>query len=148
MFNKMVMFAVSLASRGLSSKKIDEPTKQLRALSCFGYGDIPACPYLMESKIPGKHYCGKCECGDHRHTWLLKDSKEYSKLDYPRLNCPIFMPGFSNYDPNRYESKTSERKKKIEEFDPNNLQFIKITIGHNPLKEKLAEEINKVIDNS
>lgn len=148
MFSKMVMFAASLASRGLSSKKIDEKTKQLRVLSCFGHDSISSCPYLKKSKNNVNHYCDKCGCGDHKHTWLIKDSVNYSKLDYPRLNCPVQMPGFSNYDPNFYNDDIRERKKQIENFDPQNLQFIQITIGNNPLKEKLAEEINKIIQDS
>ena len=35
MFQKMMMFAASLASRGLGNKKTDIQTKQLRVLSCF-----------------------------------------------------------------------------------------------------------------
>jgi hypothetical protein len=50
MFKKMVMFAAALASRGVSSKKIDEQTKQLRVLSCFGHGDIPQCPTFFSAK--------------------------------------------------------------------------------------------------
>lgn len=148
MFKKMVMFAASLASRGLNSKKIEDKTKQLRVLSCFGHGDIQPCSYLRKSSTEGKHYCGKCGCGDSQRTWLLKDSSEYSKLDYPVLHCPLHMPGFSNYDPNLYDSKNKERKQKIEEFDPENLQYIKITVGSHPLQEKIAEEIKKVVDNS
>lgn len=144
----MMMFAASLASRGLNFKKIDKQTKQLRVLSCFGHGDIEPCVYLKQSFFPGKHYCSKCGCGDSNRTWLLKDSSEYSKLDYPILHCPINMPGFTNYDPNLYDVKSKERKQKIEEFDPENLQYIQITIGSNPLQEQISEEINKVIDNS
>jgi hypothetical protein len=148
MFSKMVMFAASIASRGFNSKKIDESTKKLRALSCFGHGEIPACIHLKPSKIKGKHYCGKCGCGDHRHTWLIKESKYYSKLDYPKLDCPLKMPGFSNYDPNAYEPETKARKQDIENFDPDQLQFIQITIGSNPLQEKIMEDLNKVIEDS
>jgi hypothetical protein len=148
MISKMVMFAASLASRGISSKKIDIPTKQLRALSCFGHDSIPACPYLMQSKNKKNHYCGKCGCGDHRHTWLTKESKEYSKLDYPKLNCPVKMPGFTNYDPNFYNDDIRERKKQIQEFDPSDLHLIQITIGFNPIQEKIQEELDKMIEDS
>lgn len=148
MFKKMMMFAMSLASRGLDSKKIDEKTKQLRVLSCFGHGDIPSCSYLKKSSFGEKHYCGKCGCGDSQRTWLLKDSTEYSKLDYPVLHCPLHMPGFSNYDPNFYDSKNRERKEKIENFDPDQLKYIQITVGSHPLQEQINEEIKKVIDNS
>lgn len=129
MFKKMVMFAAALVSRGLSSKKIDLPTKQLRVLSCFGHDNIERCPHLKISKYPNKHYCGKCGCGDKPNTWLLKESSEYSKLDYPILDCPMKMPGFHNYDPNFYTSETRKRKKLIEDFDPENLKYIQVTIS-------------------
>lgn len=148
MFKKMMMFAAALASRGLDSKKIDEQTKQLRALSCFGHGDIPACYYLRASHTAGKHYCGKCGCGDQPRTWLIKESTEYSKLDYPNLQCPLKMPGFTNYDPNFYDPKNKERKLKIEEYDPENLKYIQITIGTHPLQEKIMDEVNNIIKNS
>lgn len=148
MFKKMIMFAASLASRGLDNKKTDKETKQLRALSCFGHEDIIACPFLRNSRTPGKHYCGRCGCGDNKNTWLLKDSTEYSKLDYPVLNCPIQMPGFSNYDPNFYISEIEYRKKQIEDMEPENLQFIQVTIGGDEQKEKIMDSLNKIIDNS
>ena len=148
MFKQMVMFAASLASRGISSKKIDEPTKQLRVLSCYGHGDIPPCPYLQLSKNRKNHYCGKCGCGDHKHTWLIRDSESYSKLDYPKLNCPLNMPGFTNYDPNFYDKDSKKRKQQIEDFDPNNLQFIQVTVGSNPLQEKINDQLNKMIEDS
>ena len=102
--NKMSMvksFATALTSRGLTDKKTSPASKQLRVLSCFGDADrggvLPPCEHLKESKTPGKHYCGGCGCGDKPHTWLMSTGKEYSKLDYPRLNCPSNMPGFTNY---------------------------------------------------
>ena len=148
MFKKMVMFAAALASRGLSSKKINLPTKQLRVLSCFGHDNIEKCPHLKISKYPNKHYCGKCGCGDKPHTWLIKNSNEYSKLDYPVLNCPVKMPGFSNYDPNFSTPEIKYRKEQIENFNPENLQYIQVTIGVNEEKEKIMDSINKIIDNS
>ena len=56
----MIMFAASLASRGLSNTKTDIPTKQLRILSCFGGGSLTTtCPFLKQSDVEfTKHYCG------------------------------------------------------------------------------------------
>ena len=129
MFKKMVMFAAALASRGIENKKIDLPTKQLRVLSCFGGDGIDQCPYLKLSKNETNHYCGKCGCGDHKHTWLVKNGTSYSKLDYPKLECPLKMPGFSNYDPNFYTTEIKDRKEKIEDYDPEKLSFIEVTIN-------------------
>ncbi len=130
MFSKMISFAMALASRGFDNSKIDIPTKQLRSVSCFGYKDIPPCIHLKESSTKGKHFCGGCHCGDKKHTWLLKNSGEYSKLDYPKLNCPLSMPGFSNYDPNI----KNVRKELIEKLDPEELKFVEVTVGDLPIK--------------
>lgn len=94
-------FATAVASRGLQDNKVNIPLKQLRVVSCFGtekYGGVlPPCEHLKESTTPGKHYCGGCGCGDKEGTWLMSEAEKYSKLDYPKLNCPLAMPGFSNY---------------------------------------------------
>lgn len=94
-------FATAVASRGLQDNKVNIPLKQLRVVSCFGtekYGGVlPQCEHLKESITPGKHYCGGCGCGDKEGTWLMAEGDKYSKLDYPKLNCPLAMPGFSNY---------------------------------------------------
>lgn len=95
-------FASAIASRGLTNKKIGTSEKQLRVLSCFGNahlgGQLPPCEHLKKSKTEGKYFCGGCGCGDKPRTWLLAEGEEYSKLDYPKLSCPLKMPGFSNYE--------------------------------------------------
>lgn len=98
----MQSFASAITSRGFNNEKVTQPIKQLRVLSCFGNqaqdGILPPCEHLKQSSTPGKFYCGGCGCGDRKGTWLLADGDEYSKLDYPRLTCPLQMPGFSNYE--------------------------------------------------
>lgn len=100
-------FATAIASRGLADNKVQKPIKQLRVLSCFGNqaqgGVLPPCEYLKESSTPGKFYCGGCGCGDREGTWLIADGDKYSKLDYPKLTCPLAMPGFSNYQQSKEE---------------------------------------------
>lgn len=95
-------FASAVASRGFSNKKIETFEKKLRVLSCFGNkhigGQLPPCEHLKKSKTEGKYFCGGCGCGDRSATWLLADGNEYSKLDYPKLHCPLKMPGFTNYE--------------------------------------------------
>jgi len=146
----MIMFAASLASRGLSNNKTDIQTKQLRVLSCFGGAGLDtACPYLKRSDSDkSKHFCNKCGCGDKKHTWLIAEGQEYSKLDYPTLNCPMKMPGFSNYDPNFKPEEIKERKEKIESMDPDSLNLIQVTIGSSEEKERLISQVNKIIENS
>jgi hypothetical protein len=148
MIKEIVMYAMSIASRGIKNKTVDLQTKQLRALSCFGHGKISPCPYLEKSKRNGQHYCGKCGCGDKDTTALIKESKEYSKLDYPVLNCPAKMPGFTNYDPNFVDDKIKNRKESIQNFDINNLKYIQVTINSNEENEKLIDELNKMLENS
>lgn len=148
MFKKMVMFAASLASRGIKGTKTDIETKKLRVVSCFGTDQIKPCPYLKLSKNNINHYCTKCGCGDKKHTWLIKESEDYSKLDYPVLECPVKMPGFTNYDPNFYNEEIKERKEQIEAMEPEMLQYIQVSIGSNPQKEKIIEEVNKITNNS
>lgn len=116
-------FAQAIASRGFSNNKIDMPTKQLRVLSCFGNqnsgGELPPCQHLKLSETPGKFYCGGCGCGDKPRTWLMGTSDEYSKLDYPKIQCPLKMPGFTNYEPSTSDEKNEpiSRKYYIENID-------------------------------
>ena len=126
-------YARSLASRGLTNKKTDIPTKQLRVLSCFGdvsiEGSLGPCEYLATSnKVKGKFYCTECGCGDKKSTWLEPESEEYSKLDYPDLSCPARMPGFSNYDSS--DSKENMRKNIIENYDPTKLTQLVVKVAN------------------
>ena len=93
-------YAESLVSRGLNNKKADKRTKQLRVLSCLGdNGELIPCEYLRDSKSdPTKKFCGGCGCGDRKATWLSGTSEDYGKLDYPKVVCPLNMPGFNNYE--------------------------------------------------
>lgn len=146
MFKKMVSLAMALASRGLTNNKIDIVTKKIRTVSCFGHGDISPCHNLRKSNNSEYFYCGGCGCGDNSNTWLIKNEGEYAKLDYPSLNCPLQLPGFSNYDPN--SNLFPERKEQIENFDPELLDLIQVTIGRSEEKENLIAEVNKIIENS
>jgi hypothetical protein len=132
----MKNFASAVVSRGFNNKKIDEATKQLRVLSCFGDNkELPACEYLKNSKTgDGKHYCGGCGCGDKKGTWLVSDGEQYSKLDYPKLHCPLDMPGFANYE----ESKPNEsvepitRRYYIENMSPEEMKDISVSLPEPP----------------
>ena len=129
-------FAMALASRNLNNKKINTPIKQLRVLSCFGNQDdggiLPPCEHLMESETgEGKHYCGACGCGDRKGTWLIQQADDYSKLDYPKVACPLQMPGFSNYlvsNPDEADEPVT-RKYYIENMDYELVQKVSVKIG-------------------
>ena len=126
-------FAMSVASRGLRNNKADFAVKQLRVLSCFGDkmigGQLERCEHLTPSQTEGKYYCGGCGCGDRKGTWLQSNSDDYSKLDYPKLNCPLKMPGFTDYDP---DDKSNTRKVVIENYDMKNLARIKVSAPSKP----------------
>jgi len=101
-------------SKGMSGKRVDVTTKDIRLLSCFGDGEtIKVCPALRPSSVKmGRFICGECGCGDKPAVFLNGDDEEYTKLDHPFLSCPRHMPGFSDYKPNTEEE--SERKQQIE----------------------------------
>lgn len=148
MLTKIMSFAMAIASRGLTNKKVEIETKQLRYLSCYGNGEISPCSYLKKSQKSDFYYCDKCGCGDNSLTWLVKNPGEYSKLDYPDLNCPIKMPGFSNYDPNFFDRSNKQRKEEIEKTDPEKLKLIQITVNENEQHTRLLETLDKVKKNS
>jgi len=138
-FTQIQSFATSLLSRGIKNKKIDESTKRLRVLSCFGDasigGKIKPCQALQKSGVrEGRFFCGGCGCGDKQRTWLVSDSEEYSKLDYPKLTCPLKMPGFSNYE--KSANKETSRKFQIENYDIHKLSGISVTTPNPPEKGK------------
>lgn len=138
---------MSIASRGLKDNVVDLATKKLRYMSCFGLEDIKPCQNLTQSSKSQYYYCSGCDCGDHSHTWLQKADGEYSKLDYPFLKCPLAMPGFSNYDPNSPKNSL-ERKKQIENIDPEKLNLIQLTVSVDLEKQKIFERVANIIENS
>lgn len=137
--NMVKSFATALTSRGLANEKVSKATKQLRVLSCFGNGDVlPPCEQLKRSTEPGKHYCGGCGCGDKKGTWLISSAEEYSKLDYPKLNCPLQMPGFTNYkesDPNEGISPIT-RRHYIENISYREIEKISVATHEPPINPK------------
>ncbi len=127
-------YASAVASRGIKNTKADKVTKQLRVLSCFGNthigGELPPCQYLERSQTVGKHYCGGCGCGDRKATWLMAEGEEYSKLDHPKLSCPLGMPGFSDYKPSMPDESEDPitRKFYIENIEYEEVTRIPVTI--------------------
>jgi len=133
-------FAKSVISRGLNDKKVDMTTKQLRVISCFGDdNDLIPCEYLRQSEQDStKSFCGGCGCGDRKATWLVADGSEYSKLDYPKLSCPLQMPGFTNYEesePDEAEEPVT-RRYYIEQMDIEEISNTKVTLHNTPEPDK------------
>ncbi len=143
---KVISFAKALTSRGLSNKKTERFTKQLRVISCFGdgaiSGDLPPCEHLRESKTDGKFFCGGCGCGDRKGTWLISDSDEYSKLDYPSLSCPLKMPGFSDYEISSAEESIEPitRRYYIETLDESHIENMPVS------EHEIPEDVLRAID--
>jgi len=137
-------FAKSILSRGLTNKKTDKITKQLRVISCFGDGgELIPCEYLQTSKAdPTKNFCEGCGCGDRKGTWLVANEDEYSKLDYPKLGCPLQMPGFTNYEesePDEAEDPVT-RRYYIEQLEPERIKNIKVSLPEPPDPPKKKKE--------
>jgi len=122
--SKAKSFTESMVSRGLNDNKASEITHSLRVLSCHGDADqdLPPCPRRMDSaRYPGSHYCGACGCGDKQLTQLTPYENggkmvEYTKLHYPKVTCPLQMPGFTNYVPNSESTKTANDRKQFIEL--------------------------------
>jgi len=137
----MQSFAMAITSRGLNNEKVTKPIKQLRVLSCFGNqaqgGVLPPCEHLKQSATPGKFYCGGCGCGDRKGTWLNAAEEEYSKLDYPKLNCPLNMPGFTNYQKSKPDEAVSPitRRYYIEQLPYKEIEKIQVTNPEPPVKQ-------------
>lgn len=147
----MQSFASAITSRGFKNEKVTKPIKQLRVLSCFGDksqegGVLPPCEHLKNSKTAGKYFCGGCGCGDRQGTWLVSDGDNYSKLDYPRLACPLQMPGFSNYEESKPDEAVSPitRRYYIENYPYEKLDKISVnTFEPPPVQKEEKKEENK-----
>lgn len=99
-WTKAEAFLKAQVSKGLKSKKVDTEAKGLRKLSCHGNLslNIGPCELRRKSRLEeGNFFCGACGCGDVSRALLAGEEDRYTKLDYPYLECPLQMPGFSNY---------------------------------------------------
>tara|TARA_E500000318_G_scaffold38867_1_gene37459 strand:+ start:6279 stop:6767 length:489 start_codon:yes stop_codon:yes gene_type:complete len=137
-------FAQAILSRGISNKKVDDTTKRLRVLSCLGDGgELTPCEYLRQSDLDEtKHYCGGCGCGDREGTWLIAEADKYSKLDYPKVVCPLNMPGFINYEqsePDEAEEPIT-RRYYIEQLSEEQVQLVQVRVPDPPEPKKDTEE--------
>lgn len=137
-------FAKAVVSRGITNKKVDTTTKRLRVLSCIGDGkDLIPCEYLRTSEQDStKNYCGGCGCGDRKGTWLVQSGDEYSKLDYPKVVCPLNMPGFINYESSEPDEANEPvtRRYYIEQLSDEEVQQVQVTIPDPPENPEKAEK--------
>ena len=91
----------SYKSRGvLNWTRADLTIERARHRSCFG-SDGPEgeavqapCRALRTASDGIHHYCGECGCGEREDALL--DEKDYPKLAFPYLECPLRRTGFSN----------------------------------------------------
>jgi hypothetical protein len=75
-------------------------------------------------------------------TWLLAKGDEYSKLDYPKLHCPLAMPGFSNYkESEEHESQQPiTRKYYIENMTYENVSKVEVSLPDAPIVNEQPQE--------
>lgn len=82
---------------------IDRNTREKRQISCWGTDLVgtpvtTACHMLREKD--GHFYCGACGCGANPIARLGSVERrgvgEPTKLDFPKLECPLQKPGFAN----------------------------------------------------
>jgi len=122
LLKKAATFVQSMASKGINNRKAEPAVIHLRQLSCHGdsVNKFPACSERKDSvKFPGSHFCGACGCGDKELTQLStrkldNDTDAYYKLEFPKVHCPLMMPGFTNYVPTTPGVSENARKKYIE----------------------------------
>jgi len=131
LLDKAKSFAKSYISRGLTNKKAESVTKSLRILSCHGDEMLQPCPFRKNStNFKNSFYCGICGCGDKESTQLINLKNEdgtdkYSKLDFPKVYCPMSMPGFSNYEAQDRDEKSAQNFRKLAIEDIHGVDFIK-----------------------
>ena len=58
------------------------------------------------------------------------------------------MPGFTNYDPNFYDQDDGNRKKQIENMEPETIQLIQITVNRDAEKENTMQKLSNMIKNT
>lgn len=120
--SKASNFAQSMISKGLKGNKADLAVTDLRNMSCNGdpARKLPPCSERQDSvNFPGSFFCGACGCGDKEMTLLkprqLKNGENsYYKLEFPKVHCPLRMPGFTNYTPSENGVSENPRKKFVE----------------------------------
>lgn len=104
-----VSFFLSIKSRGLMNQRASKEKRDERFLSCHGDGKniAPCHKRSYTEKQGGFHYCRGCGCGPREQARLsstgstagnpiIRDD-DYTKLDYPYLECPERRAGFSNH---------------------------------------------------
>lgn len=104
-------FAKSYTSKILEGK-VSKEIKSLRILSCHGIDENgkqvkPPCFARLYSTTKKFYSCNLCGCGEREIARISSfnseenqpvfNDEEYIKLDFPTLECPRQMPGFSNY---------------------------------------------------
>lgn len=89
-------FVKSALSRGVFNKRVELTVKMKRIESCFGGEGKEPCPSLSFNPLAKRHFCNACGCGERPVAFLDGDPSQYTKLDYPYLECPRERPGFSN----------------------------------------------------
>ena len=72
---------------------------------------------------------------------MLAQDDEYSKLDYPRLSCPLQMPGFSNYEKSKPDEANAPitRRYYIEQMAYKEIEKVAVKTHEPPVTPKKEE---------
>jgi hypothetical protein len=72
----------------------------------------------------------------------MSNGEEYSKLDYPKLNCPLNMPGFTNYEPSAPDEANTPvtRRYYIENIDFNQVLTTPVSLPVAPTTPNTSTE--------
>ena len=72
----------------------------------------------------------------------MADGENYSKLDYPKLHCPLNMPGFANYEESGEDESVEPvtRRYYIENMSPEDMKDIEVSLPDPPDPPKPKEE--------
>ena len=68
----------------------------------------------------------------------MAEGESYSKLDFPKLACPLTMPGFTNYKPSEPDEAEEPitRKHYIENIDYNEITKVEVSLPDPKTKEE------------
>lgn len=113
-WHKAESFARAYTSKIIEGK-VSKEIKSLRILSCHGINEEgkqiqSACHGRGYSISNNYFFCNLCGCGEREIARIssknstqnqpIFNEEEYIKLDFPELQCPRKMPGFSNFEGN------------------------------------------------
>jgi len=115
-------------------ERVSDDIYNERKISCFGdiTKNINPC-FRLQYVAQRGYFCGGCGCGKNELARLDSDSPDaYTKLHYPKLECPLRRKGFSNYPNESILSIIITCCNEPEAFLNRTIDSIRKTAGHRP----------------